>query len=233
MELELGLALPNSHFVPNIKSSILNGNMNIDNFDDNFSEKKKKNDINQNPNFSMASDDSNKLVERKTLPFLLWNGQPNEEEEGHHKRRSTFEACYQEIKEENGVVGWPPIRSWRKKLLGGGGGGGGGWNTNIDHRNNNNDNVDRIRNSRYVKVKMEGVAIGRKIDLRLYNSYQLLANTLLQMFPTDESCEESDGSFTLFYQDKQGDWMLAGDVPWETFVETVQRIQILRNWETN
>lgn len=85
---------------------------------------------------------------------------------------------YREIKEENGVVGWPPIKSWRKKLLLNHEGGG-GWNTNnIDHRNNIG-----IRNSMYVKVKMEGVAIGRKIDLRLYNSYQLLTNTLLQMFP--------------------------------------------------
>ncbi|KAF3680090.1 fatty acid elongase [Capsicum annuum] len=227
MELELGLALPNSHFVDPINSSnttILNGNMiNIDRFDDNFSQMKMKDD------YSMASDGSNQ-VPIKTLPLLIWNGQPNEDEDdddGHQKRR-TFEACYQEIKEENGVVGWPPIKSWRKKLLLNHEGGG-GWNTNnIDHRNNIG-----IRNSMYVKVKMEGVAIGRKIDLRLYNSYQLLTNTLLQMFPrSDENCNENDGSFTLLYQDKEGDWMLAGDVPWETFMETVQRIQILRNWKS-
>uniref|UniRef100_M1BTY4 Auxin-responsive protein n=2 Tax=Solanum tuberosum TaxID=4113 RepID=M1BTY4_SOLTU len=80
---------------------------------------------------------------------------------------------------------------------------------------------------------MEGVAIGRKIDLMLYNSYQILTNTLLQMFhKSHESCDENDGRFTLLYQDKEGDWMLAGDVPWETFMETVQRIQILRNWKS-
>ncbi|CAN4099830.1 unnamed protein product [Withania somnifera] len=228
MELELGLALPSHLVMVTTKSSVLNGNINIDNFDDNFSEMK-KNDINQNP-FNLSKD-CNKFVEPKTLPLLIWNGQPNEEEDGHHKRRSTFEACYQEIKEENGVVGWPPIKSWRKKQLNHEGGG--GWNTNIYHRNNNNDdNVGRIRNSLYVKVKMEGIAIGRKIDLRLYNSYQLLTNTLLQMFPTYESCDDNDEHFTLLYQDKEGDWMLAGDVPWETFMEKVQRILILRNWKS-
>lgn len=87
------------------------------------------------------------------------------------------------MKEEKGLVGWPPIKSWRKKVVNHEVGG--VWNTNniIDHRHINNDVVGQIRNSMYVKVKMEGVAIGRKIDLGLFNSYQLLINTLLQMFP--------------------------------------------------
>lgn len=34
----------------------------------------------------------------------------------------------------------------------------------------------------YVKVKMEGVGIGRKIDLSLYNSYQSLTHSLINMF---------------------------------------------------
>ncbi|KAJ8557867.1 hypothetical protein K7X08_004633 [Anisodus acutangulus] len=160
----------------------------------------------------MASDNSNK-IERKTLPLLIWNGQPNEEEEDDGHQR-TVEACYQEFNEENGVVGWPPIKSWRKKLIHGINDEG-GWNTNINHRHINSD-VGPIRNSMYVKVKMEGVAIGRKIDLSLYNSYQLLTNTLLQMFSkSDQSCDKNDACFTLSYQDKEGDWMLAGDVPWE------------------
>ncbi|KAF7830303.1 auxin-responsive protein IAA29 [Senna tora] len=29
---------------------------------------------------------------------------------------------------------------------------------------------------------MEGVAVGRKIDLRLYSSYQTLSNKLINMF---------------------------------------------------
>ncbi|XP_009767739.1 auxin-responsive protein IAA28 isoform X2 [Nicotiana tabacum] len=211
MELELALALP-SYFP--LKSSDLNGN--VDSFDDNFSEM--KNDmisyINHKSNFSAANsdyDDSDKF-ERKTLPLLVWNGQPNDEQVGDHRKRTTFQACYTEFKEENGVVGWPPIKSWRKKQIHG----------------INNDVIGR-RNSMYVKVKMEGVAIGRKINLRLYDSYQVLTNSLIQMFAKYQSCDENGTRFTLLYQDREGDWMLAGDVPWQTFMETVQRIQILRN----
>jgi AUX/IAA family len=35
----------------------------------------------------------------------------------------------------------------------------------------------------YIKVTMEGVVIGRKVDLALHNSYQDLFNTLDRMFP--------------------------------------------------
>lgn len=86
MELDLGLALPNSHYVP-IKSSYLN----MDRFDDNFSELKKKNDI----NFSMDFDHDSNKVERRTLPLLIWNGQPNEDDDDDHQKRTTFEPCYQ------------------------------------------------------------------------------------------------------------------------------------------
>lgn len=77
-------------------------------------------------------------------------------------------------------MGWPPIKSWRKKLIH-------GINHEVGWNKNNNNNINHrhnigIRNSMYVKVKMEGVAIGRKNDLMLYNSYQILTNTLLQMF---------------------------------------------------
>ena len=36
----------------------------------------------------------------------------------------------------------------------------------------------------YVKVKMEGVAIGRKVDVSLHGSYQELLRTLERMFPS-------------------------------------------------
>lgn len=53
------------------------------------------------------------------------------------------------------LVGWPPVKCARRS------GGGGG----------------------YVKVKMEGVAIGRKVDVSLHGSFQDLLRTLRRMFP--------------------------------------------------
>ncbi|XP_059659125.1 probable LRR receptor-like serine/threonine-protein kinase At1g56130 [Cornus florida] len=166
------------------------------------------------------------------LPLLLWNGQPNEEEEdddpnGPNKRVTTVVNSDNSIKgEENQVVGWPPIKSWRKKLL-----------SDHDHQVgrimiNNNRTAERGRggsNSMYVKVKMEGVAIGRKVDLRLYHSYGTLTNTLITMFARYQKSDKDGVRYTLTYQDKDGDWLLAGDVPWQTFIESVQRMEILRS----
>ncbi|KAH0643773.1 hypothetical protein KY290_033785 [Solanum tuberosum] len=61
---------------------------------------------------------------------------------------------------------------------------------------------------------MEGVPIGRKVDIRLYHSYQLLTQNLLQMFSKYQNSGNNSTRFTILYQDREGDWMLAGDVPW-------------------
>lgn len=86
---------------------------------------------------------------------------------------------YRNEEEENSLVGWPPIKSWRKKELHQQHAAGGRIRNN---RMQANENHRRGPNSFYVKVNMEGVTIGRKVDLRLYNSYQTLTNTLISMF---------------------------------------------------
>ncbi|CAN8285946.1 unnamed protein product [Cochlearia groenlandica] len=86
----------------------------------------------------------------------------------------------------------------------------------------------------YVKVNMEGVPIGRKIDLMSLNGYHHLITTLDFMFNTsilwaeeeEEMCREK--SHVLTYADKEGDWMMVGDVPWEMFLSTVRRLKISR-----
>ncbi|GKV01726.1 hypothetical protein SLEP1_g14267 [Rubroshorea leprosula] len=42
-----------------------------------------------------------------------------------------------------------------------------------------------------------------------------------------------DGSaeFVLTYEDKEGDWMLVGDVPWGMFLSSVKRLRIMRTIE--
>lgn len=53
-----------------------------------------------------------------------------------------------------------------------------------DYKNNNNNTENIIVGSKpmYVKAKMEGVAIARKIDMNLYHSYHTLKSSLLTMF---------------------------------------------------
>jgi len=80
----------------------------------------------------------------------------------------------------------------------------------------------------FIKVNMDGVAIGRKVDLNAHSSYENLAQTLEDMFfrtnpgtvgltsQFTKPLRLLDGSseFVLTYEDKEGDWMLVGDVPW-------------------
>ncbi|KAK4345164.1 hypothetical protein RND71_035340 [Anisodus tanguticus] len=191
-----------------------------DSFDENFSQMKQKR------SFAEAFEDRNVGVERKTLSLFVWNGQPNEDDDHHGRKKRTFKACDKDFEKKNQIVGWPPINTWRKKQFHQG-----GWITN------DRNNIVGGRNSMYVKVKMGGVAIGRKVDLSLYDSYQLLTHNLLQMFAKckftrillNQNRGNNSTRFTILHQDR--------DVPWKyaliffaiTFVETVQRIEMQKN----
>ncbi|KAH7422861.1 hypothetical protein KP509_12G029200 [Ceratopteris richardii] len=116
------------------------------------------------------------------------------------------------------VVGWPPIRSYRRNTL------------PVVNEQTTTDGEGHSTN--YVKVNMDGVPIGRKIDLNLYGSYENLQKALEEMFynHTSGGCRQflSNGMFELTYEDKEGDWMLVGDVPWGMFADTVRRLHIVR-----
>ncbi|XP_016731822.2 auxin-responsive protein IAA11 isoform X2 [Gossypium hirsutum] len=117
-----------------------------------------------------------------------------------------------------------------------------------------NDGNTKLKKSTFVKVNMDGTPIGRKVDLNAHESYEKLAKTLEDMFlETAPSVNPSgstalqldmlnrmtrhsrllDGSsdFVLTYEDKEGDWMLVGDVPWEMFLTSVKRLRIMRKSE--
>ncbi|GMH25932.1 hypothetical protein Nepgr_027775 [Nepenthes gracilis] len=113
------------------------------------------------------------------------------------------------------------------------------------------------KSSLFVKVNMDGNGIGRKIDLNAQSNYESLALTLEEMFtiPTratnilkssgevngvvmkasTKSSKLSDGSsdYVLTYEDKEGDWMLVGDVPWGMFIGSVKRMRIVKTSEVN
>ncbi|KAG6643789.1 auxin-responsive protein IAA29-like [Carya illinoinensis] len=163
----------------------------------------------------------------QTLPLMkLWSGQPNEDDDPKGQKKSCIINKKEE--EENHVVGWPPIKPiWVKKQLHQHQGG------QIKISDRTAERAGTGPNSLYVKVKMEGVPIARKIDLRLYHSYQMLRDSLITMFAKyyHQQTEKNGASccYTLTYQDKDGDWLLAGDVPWQSFMESVQRLEIIRN----
>uniref|UniRef100_A0A5B7BR86 Auxin-responsive protein n=1 Tax=Davidia involucrata TaxID=16924 RepID=A0A5B7BR86_DAVIN len=108
------------------------------------------------------------------------------------------------------VVGWPPVCSYRKK-----------------------NSVNGLESTKmYVKVSMDGAPFLRKIDLNTHKGYSDLAVALEKLFDCfgiGEALKDADSSeYVPIYEDKDGDWMLAGDVPWEMFSESCKRLRIMK-----
>lgn len=134
------------------------------------------------------------------------------------------------------VVGWPPIRSFRKNTLA--------------TSSKNNEEVDGKPGpgALFVKVSMDGAPYLRKVDLRIYSTYQELSSALEKMFSCftigqcgsqstcgKEMLSESKlrdllhgSEYVVTYEDKDGDWMLVGDVPWEMFIDSCKRLKIMK-----
>ncbi|XP_028802235.1 auxin-responsive protein IAA9-like [Neltuma alba] len=133
------------------------------------------------------------------------------------------------------VVGWPPIRSFRKNSLA--------------TTTKNTEEVDG--KALFVKVSMDGAPYLRKVDLKNYHAYTELSSSLEKMFScfTIGQCGSNGtlgkgmlneskmrdllrgSEYVLTYEDKESDWMLVGDVPWEMFVETCRRMRIMKSSE--
>nr|ABA29614.1 SP-5 [Glycine max] len=77
-------------------------------------------------------------------------------------------------------------------------------------------------NASFVKVSMDGAPYLRKVDLKMYKSFmnESKLNDLL-----------NSSDYVPTYEDKDGDWMLVGDVPWEMFVESCKRLRIMKGKE--
>ncbi|KAK4792305.1 hypothetical protein SAY86_022740 [Trapa natans] len=85
----------------------------------------------------------------------------------------------------------------------------------------------------YVKVYMEGIPIGRKLDLLAHEEYSDLIANINCMFSTailwsEDDGAQAEGCHVLTYEDKEGDWLMVGDVPWEMFLSSVTRLKITR-----
>ncbi|KAI3801935.1 hypothetical protein L1987_30054 [Smallanthus sonchifolius] len=136
------------------------------------------------------------------------------------------------------VVGWPPIRSFRKNTMA------------VSHTKNEENGDPKMGSGcLYVKVSMDGAPYLRKVDLEIYSCYLDLSSALEKMFscftigqygshgvPTRDGLSESrlmdlpDGSeYILTYEDKDGDWMLVGDVPWDMFIGSCKRMGIMKS----
>lgn len=155
------------------------------------------------------------------------------------------------------VVGWPPIRSFRKNLASSSSkpppsppqpavvSPNGGSETG--------KKPETCNKGLFVKINMDGIPIGRKVDLKAYDSYEKLSSVVEELFQgllaaqkdpatggAQVSAEQKQvftglldgtGEYTLVYEDNEGDRMLVGDVPWEMFVSTAKRLRVLKSSE--
>ncbi|XP_010936171.1 auxin-responsive protein IAA16 [Elaeis guineensis] len=138
------------------------------------------------------------------------------------------------------VVGWPPVRSFRKNMM-----------ASHSDKGSKEAGEKSSNSAAFVKVSMDGAPYLRKVDLKMYSSYKELSMALEKMFSsfTSGNCgsqgmngrdfmNESklmdllNGSeYVPTYEDKDGDWMLVGDVPWEMFVDSCKRLRIMKGSE--
>ncbi|CAL0300183.1 unnamed protein product [Lupinus luteus] len=86
----------------------------------------------------------------------------------------------------------------------------------------------------FVKVYMEGIPIGRKLNLLAHDGYLELVRTLEQMFDTtilwgnEMDRVQPERCHVLTYEDGEGDLIMVGDVPWRMFLSSVKRLKITR-----
>ncbi|KAJ0971799.1 hypothetical protein J5N97_019758 [Dioscorea zingiberensis] len=135
------------------------------------------------------------------------------------------------------VVGWPPIRNYRKNMM----------PTNLDKSKDDTEEKQGF-GCVFVKVSMDGAPYLRKVDLKTCCNYKELSLALEKMFTcfTIGQCNSQgvpgkDGlshtfladllhgsEYVLTYEDKDGDWMLVGDVPWDMFTNSCRRLRIMK-----
>ncbi|KAG6480829.1 hypothetical protein ZIOFF_057417 [Zingiber officinale] len=142
------------------------------------------------------------------------------------------------------LVGWPPLSSFRKNLA-----------RSSSHRppieSENEDvaapKVEEPGNSKknlLVKINMDGVPIGRKVDLNVHDSYEKLSLAVEELFagllagdPRSEGKAakqmfrgllDGTGEYTLVYEDNEGDRMIVGDAPWTMFSSAIKRLRVMK-----
>lgn len=141
------------------------------------------------------------------------------------------------------IVGWPPVRSFRRNLAS-------SKSSPQPSSQNGRSKEDTVKagteKDLFVKINMDGVPIGRKVDLKAYDGYAELSSAVDKLFrgllaaqrdPAAAadgevvigSVVDGSGEYTLVYEDDEGDRMLVGDVPWEMFIATVKRLRVLKS----
>ncbi|KAL6575620.1 Arf11p [Orobanche hederae] len=81
-----------------------------------------------------------------------------------------------------------------------------------------------------IKVQMQGIAVGRGVDLNAFNGYDDLIGEMENMFEIKGELRFRN-RWEVVYTDNEGDMMLVGDDPWPEFCKIARRICIYSSEE--
>ncbi|KAJ4717621.1 Auxin response factor [Melia azedarach] len=76
------------------------------------------------------------------------------------------------------------------------------------------------------KVQMQGIAVGRAVDLTRFDCYEDLLKKLEEMFDIEGELGGSSKKWQVVYTDDEDDMMMVGDDPWHEFCSMVRKIYI-------
>ncbi|KAL6493946.1 Arf11p [Orobanche gracilis] len=76
-----------------------------------------------------------------------------------------------------------------------------------------------------IKVQMQGIAVGRGVDLNAFNGYDELIGEMENMFEIKGELRFRN-KWEVVYTDNEGDMMLVGDDPWPEFCKIARKICI-------
>lgn len=122
------------------------------------------------------------------------------------------------------VVGWPPVRAYRKNTF----------QAAAAAAKKADQQQQQQGGGLYVKVSMDGAPYLRKVDLRMYKGYRELREALDALFTKSFSAAAAEGGdhqHAIAYEDKDGDLMLVGDVPWDMFISSCKKLRIMKGSE--
>eukprot|EP00258_Populus_trichocarpa_P033942 XP_024449961.1 auxin response factor 18-like [Populus trichocarpa] len=80
------------------------------------------------------------------------------------------------------------------------------------------------------KVQMQGIAVGRALDLTVLKGYRDLIYELEKMFEIEGELS-TPNKWAVVFTDDEGDMMLVGDDPWPEFCKMVKKIFIYSSEE--
>uniref|UniRef100_A0A0E0LHV9 Auxin-responsive protein n=1 Tax=Oryza punctata TaxID=4537 RepID=A0A0E0LHV9_ORYPU len=132
------------------------------------------------------------------------------------------------------VVGWPPVRAYRRNTFHQAAAAA-AITAAATKKGGDEKQKQQQGGGLYVKVSMDGAPYLRKVDLKMCKGYRELREALDLLFTkcfsatASDGC--SDGQFAIAYEDKDGDLMLVGDVPWEMFISSCKKLRIMKGSE--